>query len=225
MEIITRKEAKANGLNHYFTGLHCKHGHVDFRYTHNGECGECCRSRAIKKSRLFTEEQKEQKRKKDMERYNSIPFDEKTKMLAKNREFYNSLSKEERNKRRPPKTDYSIASQKQRSAKWYSENKERAKNLKEKYYKENKDFIYHLNAKRRSAKRKATVKWSNDKKIRQIYSYSISISKKTGIKHHVDHIVPLISEFVCGLHNEFNLQVITEEENLRKGNLFWPDMP
>jgi hypothetical protein len=47
----------------------------------------------------------------------------------------------------------------------------------------------------------------------------------TGVKWQVDHIVPLISKLVCGLHNEFNLRVITAMENNVKGNRYWPDMP
>jgi hypothetical protein len=41
----------------------------------------------------------------------------------------------------------------------------------------------------------------------------------------VDHIVPLQSDIVCGLHNEFNLTVITKKANSEKRNYFWPDMP
>lgn len=47
----------------------------------------------------------------------------------------------------------------------------------------------------------------------------------TGEKWEVDHIVPLQSKLVCGLHNEFNLQVITQRENSSKRNYRWPDMP
>jgi hypothetical protein len=40
----------------------------------------------------------------------------------------------------------------------------------------------------------------------------------TGYKWNVDHIVPLNSNTVCGLHNAFNIQVIPQKENLAKGN-------
>ena len=39
-------------------------------------------------------------------------------------------------------------------------------------------------------------------------------------KDEVDHVVPLQSKFVCGLHCEANLQVITKSKNASKCNRF-----
>jgi hypothetical protein len=50
-------------------------------------------------------------------------------------------------------------------------------------------------------------------------------NKITGVKWHVDHIVPIQSKLVCGFHAGYNIQVITAKENILKGNRYWPYMP
>lgn len=76
--------------------------------------------------------------------------------------------------------------------------------------------------KRRASKLRATPKWADLDKITKIYDDARVLGRK---EHHVDHIVPLQSDLVCGLHNEFNLQVLPALKNLSKGNRYWPDMP
>lgn len=76
-------------------------------------------------------------------------------------------------------------------------------------------------AKRRAKKNSATPSWltqTDTSKIKSIYKMANSLTKKTGIKHQVDHIVPLVSDIVCGLHVPWNLQVLTASENASKSN-------
>lgn len=57
LAIVTRKEAKAAGLPHYFTGVSCVHGHVARRFVTNSQCMFCARTDAREsKFRADTEE-------------------------------------------------------------------------------------------------------------------------------------------------------------------------
>lgn len=49
--------------------------------------------------------------------------------------------------------------------------------------------------------------------------------RRSGMDVHVDHIVPVISDFVCGLNVPWNLAVIPAGPNMSKGNGWWPDCP
>lgn len=80
-------------------------------------------------------------------------------------------------------------------------------------------------AQRRARKMQATPAWADGDAILAFYAESNRLSIETGTVHHVDHIVPLTSKTVCGLHCEFNLQVLPGVENLRKHNRHWPDKP
>lgn len=70
----------------------------------------------------------------------------------------------------------------------------------------------------------ATPRWADRQAIDSAYELAAILSR-SGVKFEVDHIVPLQSNIVCGLHCEENLRVITRRENRSKGNRFWPDMP
>ncbi len=79
--------------------------------------------------------------------------------------------------------------------------------------------------KRQAAKLRAIPSWVDMQKVEEIYTEARRLTELTGIKHHVDHIVPLQSPWVCGLHCEANLQILPYYENQSKSNRVWPDMP
>lgn len=71
---------------------------------------------------------------------------------------------------------------------------------------------------RQTRKQKAMPAWADRDAIRAIYAECRRISQETGIKHHVDHYYPLKNPLVCGLHNQYNLQIIPAAQNQSKGN-------
>lgn len=71
---------------------------------------------------------------------------------------------------------------------------------------------------RRANKINATPAWANHFFIGEVYDLARLRTKATGFVWHVDHIVPLKGKNVCGLHVEYNLQVIPAIENYRKNN-------
>ena len=94
-----------------------------------------------------------------------------------------------------------------------------------KYLEENRAAHTARVALRGAVKLKATPTWANAFEISAIYNRARKVSVETGIVHEVDHVVPLRSRYVCGLHCESNLQIIPKVENRAKRNLYWPDMP
>lgn len=67
----------------------------------------------------------------------------------------------------------------------------------------------------------ATPPWLNQSQIAELRA--IYMARKVG--EHIDHIVPLKNDLVCGLHVPWNLQTLPAGVNLSKSNKFWPDCP
>ena len=106
---------------------------------------------------------------------------------------------------------------------YYKENKESVDAYNYKWRHENPGKINNLTALRRIAKLQATPKnltKEQKKEIKAFYVEAARLTRETGIKHHVDHILPLQGESITGLHVPWNLQILTESENSRKRNQF-----
>jgi 5-methylcytosine-specific restriction endonuclease McrA len=120
---------------------------------------------------------------------------------------------------------------------WYQENKAqviaaantRPASVRKEYQKTWKDknlvWVRADTKARRRKHRDASPPWLTTKQkaeIRSLYQIAITMTKVTGEQYVVDHIWPLRSDVVCGLHVPWNLQVITQRENLAKSNIL-PD--
>ena len=122
---------------------------------------------------------------------------------------------------------------KERKNEWYQENRETViaaastrpahvlREYRNAWKENNKVQVLADNKVRRRKHRQATPPWLTRKQkseIRQLYQMAITMTQTTGEQYVVDHIVPLRSHEVCGLHVPWNLRVITQEENLKKSN-------
>ena len=88
---------------------------------------------------------------------------------------------------------------------------------------ENPHLARSYAAKRRGIKLKATPCWLTKfdlNYIKSIYLQAAELSKIENIVYHVDHIVPLNSNKVCGLHVPWNLQILEATANMIKSNKF-----
>ena len=115
----------------------------------------------------------------------------------------------------------------ERTIQWKKDNPEKVKKSRSEWKKRNKDKVNYYTAKRRAVKLNATPSWITDKDLEWIafmYSVCREVSEERGEQYHVDHIIPLNSKLVCGLHTPYNLQIITAKKNAQKHNSFCTSM-
>lgn len=188
MDVVSYKYAVAMGLPRYFTGKPCGRGHVAERRT-NGRCCIVCSSMTA------------------MEWANKNKERSRETATAWNKKNAKKEAARARKYRAENKHVY-----KQSIANWRKKNAIRYK-----------AYMAKAANDRRAAELQAFPKWAKDDKelvwvLKEIYELAALRTKMTGIKWHVDHIVPLRGKEVSGLHLPWNLQVIPAVMNFKKGN-------
>ena len=108
-----------------------------------------------------------------------------------------------------------------RGKKYYEDNRAKIAARKKKYREKFPEKSAAITAKRRAAQLERIPAWSNDddlKAIKKIYARCRRINKLTGIKHQVDHVIPLQGDSISGLHHSTNLAIIPAALNISKNN-------
>jgi len=125
-----------------------------------------------------------------------------------NKEFFNQLSRENYYENKEYYSEIQKA--------YYYEHKDYFAQRQKEYVQENQSYFNAIARERRAIKLQAKPDWSEDYLIKEFY-------KSCPEGYDVDHIVPLKSEVVCGLHCLDNLQYLPRLDNRSKGNRLLPE--
>ncbi len=109
--------------------------------------------------------------------------------------------------------------------KWRDKNIDKVLANRKRYASEHKGQRAAHESKRRAQRKVSTQNWSDKEYIKDLFvncreAEQIFLSAGVTVKFNVDHIYPLKGKIVSGLHNEFNLQILTEHENFVKYNSY-----
>jgi 5-methylcytosine-specific restriction endonuclease McrA len=99
--------------------------------------------------------------------------------------------------------------------------KEHRKEAKRNYARSHPAYFASRSRLRNALKQQAIPSWlTRDQflEMENLYYQAAKRSRETGVAYHVDHIIPLNSPVVCGLHVPWNLQILEATENMKKHN-------
>lgn len=110
-----------------------------------------------------------------------------------------------------------------RDKEYKSTKKEHLAKLDEHWRKRNPLKLRSGNCKRRLQYLKSIPKWYEQEHVELLYSKRDELNKIWNLRLEVDHIIPLISDTVCGLHCWHNLQLLDKSLNCSKSTNYQQD--
>jgi hypothetical protein len=228
MKIITLQEARQQGINTYYTGNPCVHGHTTYRYVVDRRCSECAKI----KQQNYIANNKDKIKLRNVKNWANKTETELVTIYTNRKEYYYKTQ------------DIRLAEKKRSydnlklNAEWlqgrrdktnayraiHGRKPEKYNPLSRKKWKlENRGAVNASWTKRHVAKLNRTPKWTTKEDletIKHIYIVANQFSKSFGTEYHVDHIIPLQGKLVSGLHVPSNLQIIPAMDNIKKGNKY-----
>ena len=189
----TAAKARSVGSAHYYTGKPGSRGHIYMRLTSGKTCIKCSNldSRRWARGNVSTEV----RRRKDAAQ----------RRREKNPDVYDQVLALRRKKKAVV------------DANWQALNFARVAEIKRAWKKRNPESCKRSDTHRKARVWRATPAWTAGAGV-ALLGMIYSRAKGLGPGWHVDHIIPLRSKIVCGLHVFDNLQIITASENLSKSN-------
>lgn len=212
--LATREDAKASGSAYYFDGTACKRGHVAKRKASNGYCSAC----HAENVRLYRADNPDKARESNLASNARWRAKDPEAHRQRARGYYWSNAEKAKEQKRSERASSDKVQKRARER--YAANPEPKRASRRRYLAKYPEAAVAHGSERRSAVRRATPKWMTREQKREISAFRLEarrLTKLTGILHSVDHIEPLRGHDACGLHVPWNMRVITQLENSRKG--------
>ncbi len=212
MKTVSRKNASEQGLKRYFTGVPCKHGHVDQRLVSNGRCLACDR---VSKAELLRDKPELLHSRKAAD-YWKNPKKHRLKARA-----YRQQNAAEISAREKERIAIDPERKRKKDQKHYFKYRDKKLERLARYKAENPHIFRAGEARRRARERKAVPLWFSefdDFVWKEAAHLVLLRGLTTGIRWEADHMIALGCRQACGLHTWNNCQVIPETLNQRKKN-------
>ena len=194
----------------FLSGKPCKRGHLSERLVSSRACCQC---QSDKNRAVYEARREEIKAKTKAYRDANIDVAKAKQRAYRLKHLDEARAKDKRRNQHPDRKAKLLA----RLTAWNKANPERSKQRVKEWAKKYPGRILEIAARRRAALLKATPVWADKEKIQKVYDLAARF-RSLGCDFHVDHVIPLQSRTVCGLHVHNNLEIIEARANRSKSN-------